>query len=103
MKCAFSLLFGNSPRRATSQKVNKRAVRHDRDHGYPVRAIVPGCVGARNVKWLHQVVASDVESFSFWQRSDYKGFSPSTTFETADYSKATAIQVSRRDFAGKQR
>lgn len=63
-----------------------------RDHGYPVRAIVPGCVGARNVKWLHQVVASDVESFSFWQRSDYKGFSPSTTFETADYSKATAIQ-----------
>ena len=22
------------------------------DHGYPVRAIVPGVVGARNVKWL---------------------------------------------------
>ena len=23
-----------------------------RDHGYPVRVIVPGVVGARNVKWL---------------------------------------------------
>lgn len=64
-----------------------------RDHGYPVRVIVPGCVGARNVKWLHQIVASDVESFSFWQRNDYKGFSPSTTFETADYNKAVSIQV----------
>lgn len=23
-----------------------------RDHGFPVRAVVPGTVGARNVKWL---------------------------------------------------
>lgn len=23
-----------------------------RDHGFPVRVIVPGVVGARNVKWL---------------------------------------------------
>lgn len=23
-----------------------------RDHGYPIRVIVPGIVGARNVKWL---------------------------------------------------
>lgn len=23
-----------------------------RDHGFPIRAIVPGTVGARNVKWL---------------------------------------------------
>jgi len=63
-----------------------------RDHGYPVRAIVPGCVGARNVKWLSEIVVSDVESFSFWQRNDYKGFSPETTQQTADYGKATSIQ-----------
>ena len=64
-----------------------------RDHGYPLRAIVPGYVGARNVKWLNQIEASDVESWSHWQRKDYKGFSPSTTFETADYDRAQAIQV----------
>lgn len=23
-----------------------------RDHGFPIRAVVPGVVGARNVKWL---------------------------------------------------
>nr|CAB3266707.1 sulfite oxidase-like [Phallusia mammillata] len=63
-----------------------------RDHGYPLRAIVPGYVGARNVKWVHQVTASHEESHSHWQRNDYKAFSPSTTFETADYKTAPSIQ-----------
>lgn len=26
-----------------------------RDHGFPIRAVVPGVVGARNVKWLDKV------------------------------------------------
>lgn len=69
-----------------------------RDHGYPIRAIVPGYVGARNVKWLHHVTASDEESLSHWQRHDYKGFSPSATPETADYSKAQSIQVDTRNY-----
>lgn len=29
-----------------------------RDHGYPIRAVVPGVVGARNVKWLAKVCTS---------------------------------------------
>ncbi len=28
------------------------------DHGYPIRVIVPGVVGARNVKWLRKIVLS---------------------------------------------
>ena len=43
------------------------------DHGYPIRVIVPGTVGARNVKWLQRIVLSDEESESHWQRFDYKG------------------------------
>lgn len=43
------------------------------DHGFPVRVIVPGSVGARNVKWLSRIVASDDESDSHWQQADYKG------------------------------
>ena len=29
-----------------------------RDHGYPIRACVPGVVGARNVKWLGKIFFS---------------------------------------------
>lgn len=63
-----------------------------RDHGYPLRAIVPGTVGARNVKWLGRVALSDEESPSFWQQHDYKGFNPSVDWDTADFSSSPAIQ-----------
>lgn len=63
-----------------------------RDHGFPIRAIVPGVVGARSVKWLSKIVLSKEESQSFWQQNDYKGFSPSIDFSNADYKKSIAIQ-----------
>lgn len=44
-----------------------------RDHGFPLRAIVPGIVGARNVKWLNRIVVCNKESDSHWQQNDYKG------------------------------
>jgi sulfite oxidase len=47
------------------------------DNGYPVRAIVPGVVGARNVKWLSSITLDEDESDSHWQQKDYRGFSPS--------------------------
>ena len=89
------------------------------DHGFPVRVIVPGVVGARNVKWLGnlfsffwllwinfpwkisfkqrnfcsgKIIISKEESPSQWQRGDYKGFSPSITWDNVDFSKAPAIQ-----------
>jgi len=64
----------------------------NRDHGYPVRVIVPGVAGARNVKWLGKIYVSDVESDSHWQQNDYKGFNPSTDWDTVDFSKSPAIQ-----------
>ena len=63
-----------------------------RDHGYPLRAIVPGTVGARNVKWLTRVAASDKEYDGFWQQRDYKGFSPSIDWHNVDFCTAPAIQ-----------
>jgi sulfite oxidase len=64
----------------------------NRDHGYPVRVIVPGVAGARNVKWLGKIYVSDVESDSHWQQNDYKGFNPSTDWDTVDFTKSPAIQ-----------
>lgn len=63
-----------------------------RDHGYPLRCIVPGVVGARNVKWLGKIIVSKNESDSHWQQNDYKAFSPSTDWDTVDFKTAPAIQ-----------
>ena len=64
-----------------------------RDHGFPIRVVVPGVVGVsddgdcaawkvegsnaefaqvRNVKWLQRITVADEESDSHWQRKDYK-------------------------------
>lgn len=63
-----------------------------RDHGFPVRVVVPGVVGARSVKWLRRVAVSPDESPSHWQQNDYKGFSPCVDWDTVDYRTAPAIQ-----------
>ncbi|ERT00499.1 hypothetical protein HMPREF1624_03872 [Sporothrix schenckii ATCC 58251] len=62
-----------------------------RDHGYPLRAIVPGFVAARSVKWLSKIVVSDEESPSQWQRRDYKLFGPNEG-AAPDWDRYPAIQ-----------
>ncbi|MEW5307520.1 MAG: hypothetical protein WDW36_009909 [Sanguina aurantia] len=63
-----------------------------RDHGFPVRAVVPGTVGARNVKWLGKIISSPEESRSHWQQRDYKCFNPQVDWDTVDWASAPAIQ-----------
>jgi len=43
-----------------------------RDHGYPVRVIVPGVVGARSVKWISRLEVSKEECQSVWQKRTYR-------------------------------
>ena len=46
-----------------------------RDHGYPLRVIVPGYVGIRNIKWLKKITLSEDEVDVTWQKGiSYKGF-----------------------------
>lgn len=45
-------------------------------HGFPVRAIVPGALGARSVKWLDRITIANEESPCFYQRHDYKVLPP---------------------------
>ena len=48
-----------------------------REHGFPIRVLVPGHLGARSVKWLDRITVSDEESYSTWQRGvAYRGFGP---------------------------
>ena len=49
-----------------------------RDHGYPLRVIVPGYAAVRNVKWLSKLELAEEESEGIWQRAlNYKVLPPS--------------------------
>src|SRR5438034_2619211 len=41
------------------------------DHGYPVRAVVPGHYGVASVKWLTHIHAAREPFRGYWQTSDY--------------------------------
>lgn len=43
-----------------------------REHGYPVRVIVPGYTGARSVKWLDTITIQEKETDNFYVQRDYK-------------------------------
>eukprot|EP00040_Diaphanoeca_grandis_P013428 m.67895 g.67895 ORF g.67895 m.67895 type:complete len:587 (+) comp23883_c0_seq2:283-2043(+) len=60
-----------------------------REHGYPIRAVVPGYIGARSVKWLQKIVPRKDEAVSNWQRGiPYKAVSPNIkSFKGVDIEK----------------
>lgn len=62
------------------------------DHGYPIRVVIPGVAGARNVKWLCKIALSHEESRSHWQRNDYKGFHSSIDWHNVNFAAAESIQ-----------
>jgi DMSO/TMAO reductase YedYZ molybdopterin-dependent catalytic subunit len=49
-----------------------------RDHGFPLRAIVPGWYGMASIKWLQRIIVSEqpfngyyqTVDYAFWQRSE---------------------------------
>lgn len=42
------------------------------DHGFPLRTVVPGYIGARSVKWLGKIVVSDRPSPNHYLATAYK-------------------------------
>ncbi|KAF8369406.1 hypothetical protein HHK36_032576 [Tetracentron sinense] len=58
----------------------------NRDHGYPLRSIVPGVIGARSVKWLDSINIIAEECQGFFMQKDYKMFPPSVNWENIDWS-----------------
>src|SRR6476620_5568060 len=41
------------------------------DHGFPIRAIVPGHYGMASVKWLKHIEAVREPFHGYWQTTDY--------------------------------
>ncbi|MEX0937158.1 MAG: sulfite oxidase [Pirellulales bacterium] len=42
------------------------------DHGFPIRMVVPGYIGARSVKWLSKIIVSDQPSANHYLAGAYK-------------------------------
>lgn len=54
-------------------------------HGFPLRAVVPGFIGARSVKWLKRIRIQREPSGNYFQAQGYKLFPPHIRAETADW------------------
>ena len=57
-------------------------------HGFPVRALVPGYLGARSVKWLHEINVLDQPSDNVFQAEEYRLHPAAATKQHHDASKA---------------
>lgn len=55
-------------------------------HGFPLRVVTPGYIGARSVKWLTQITVQPMPSQNYFQAHAYQLFPPQTTAETADWN-----------------
>jgi len=64
------------------------------EHGFPLRVVVPGVVGVRNVKWVGRISVSLEEAQGPWQRGiAYKGFSPNVkSFDGIDVEAIQSMQ-----------
>ncbi|XP_077227128.1 sulfite oxidase-like isoform X2 [Tasmannia lanceolata] len=58
----------------------------NRDHGYPLRVVVPGVIGARSVKWLDSISVNAEECQGFFMQKDYKMFPPTVNWDNIDWS-----------------
>ncbi len=54
------------------------------DHGFPVRVVVPGYIGARSVKWLSKIIVSDRPSPNHFVADVYKLVDEGTLLEVAE-------------------
>ena len=56
-----------------------------RDHGYPIRVIMPGAVNSKSVKWLRRIVLSEDKSHGFFKPKDYESFTSEVDWKSVDF------------------
>ena len=61
------------------------------EHGFPLRAVVPGFAGVRSVKWLASVTVQDRPSDNHMQQRVYKLLPADVTEATVDWSRGIEI------------
>ena len=63
------------------------------EHGFPLRAVVPGYAGVRSAKWLTEIRVQAEPADSPIQRKDYKLFPASVSKEEADWDAGLTIDA----------
>lgn len=79
-------------------------------HGAPLRAVVPGYIGARSVKWLSRITLRHEPSSNYFQTRAYKLFPPNIRSDTVNWAHGVMLgeqftnlavcRPSRADLAG---
>jgi DMSO/TMAO reductase YedYZ molybdopterin-dependent catalytic subunit len=67
------------------------------EHGYPVRAIVPGWYGMMNPKWITEIELVDQVYEGYWQR---KGWSNNAKYNTQSFIAIPGNASVRQRFSG---
>ena len=62
-----------------------------REHGAPLRMVVPGFAGVRSPKWLKSIVVQAEPSTAFQQAHDYLLFPPDMRKDTKDEARGVTI------------
>jgi sulfite oxidase len=60
-------------------------------HGFPLRVIVPGYIGARSVKWVTNIHVQAHPSTNYFQEHAYKLFPPHVQAEQADWANGQML------------
>lgn len=62
------------------------------EHGFPLRALIPGYIGARSVKWLQEIHVQDQPSANYFQVHDYKLFPSDVEAQNVDWREGKALE-----------
>lgn len=84
-RASIPLAHATSPERQVLVAYEMNGEELTRDHGYPLRIIVPGVIGARSVKWLQGISVRGEECDGFFQQRDYKMFPPSVDWDNVQW------------------
>lgn len=60
-------------------------------HGFPLRALIPGYIGARSVKWLTQIIVQREPSDNYYQAHAYRLYSASADPDNLDVESGAML------------
>jgi DMSO/TMAO reductase YedYZ molybdopterin-dependent catalytic subunit len=73
------------------------------EHGFPVRLLVPGIYGMKNVKWITRIEAIDFDFKGYWQRrgwDDRAEYKTMSRIDTPDHTVRGETTIAGIAFAG---